>query len=116
LNSKILYPLLYTVAVLLFNIINWYGAKNTSTFMSTVKYAIMTLPIQLSAYILLVQGFNIAYREYHNFYTIIITSITISWFAKITTVYLFDQKLPTTGQLIALILLIVANFAEKIIK
>jgi len=116
LNSRILFPLLYAASVLLFNIINWYGAKHTSTLISTIKYALITLPIQLLAYILLVQGFNMAYREYHNFYTIIIVSITISWFMKIVTAYCFDQKLPTQGQLIALILLIIANFVEKVIK
>jgi len=115
-DSKILFPLLYAISVLFFNIINWYGAKNTSSLISTIKYAFLTLPIQLVAYVLLVQGFNIGYKIYENFYSIIIISVTISWIMKIITAYGFDKKIPTLGQIIALALLIIANFIQKIIK
>lgn len=114
--NKLLFPVLYTISVLLFNIINWYGAKNTSTLFTVCRYAIITLPIQLAAYILLVQGFNIGYRNYNNFYSIIVISVTISWIIKLITVYGFDRKLPTLGQVIALALLVVANFIQKVIK
>jgi len=109
-NNKLLFPILYAISVLLFNIINWYGAKNTITLTTTIKYAVVTLPIQLIAYVFLVQGFNIGYSNYKNFYDIIVISIAISWITKLITAYAFDHKIPTSGQMVALVLVIMANF------
>ena len=114
--NKILFPILYAISMILFNILNWYGAKNTATLEGTVKYAVITLPIQLLAYIFLVQGLNIGYREYKSLYSLIILTVTIGWATKIGTAYAFESKLPSLGQGIALVLLIVANVVEKVMS
>ncbi|RLF22285.1 MAG: hypothetical protein DRN15_09465 [Thermoprotei archaeon] len=114
--NKILFPVLYAISMILFNILNWYGAKNTVTLESTIKYAFITLPIQLLAYIFLVQGLNIGYREYKNLYSLIILTVTIGWATKIGTAYAFENKLPSLGQGIALALLIAANVVEKVMS
>ena len=114
--NKILFPVLYAISMILFNILNWYGAKNTATLESTIKYAVITLPIQLLAYIFLIQGLNIGYREYRNLYSLIVLTVTIGWFTKIGTAYAFDNRLPSLGQAIALVLLIAANVVEKVMS
>lgn len=117
-QAKVLLPLIYfACAIFIFEVLNWYGTKYIqATWVSIAKYALMTLSLQFIAYVSLVWGLNLSYKQLGDIWSLIITTTAIAWLIKITTAYAFFQKLPTIGKIVGLILLVIANVIDKFWK
>jgi len=111
-------PLVYfTLAILTFECINWYGTKHVQqTWLQIAKYAILTLPFQVIGYMLLIRGLGLGYRAFSDVWQLLITTTTITWLIKLVTAYGFFRKIPTLGNVVALCLLIIANIIQKVWK
>jgi len=117
-NLKQIIPLIYFgVAIFIFEMMNWYGTKYVQeSWIQIGKYALMTLPLQMIGYIFLVRGLNTGFKEFTDIWSFIVTTTTITWIIKMFTAYGFFRTLPKVGKIIALILLIIANFIDKLWK
>jgi len=117
-NLKTTLPLIYfAFAILIFEMMNWYGTKYVqATWAQIGKYALLTLPFQFIAYVSLVWGLNLGFKEFGDIWQFIFTTTTITWAIKLCTAYGFFRTVPAKGKIVGLVLLIIANFIGKLWK
>ena len=117
-EAKYIIPLIYFgIAIFIFEVMNWYGTKYVQdTWVQIGKYALYTLPFQMIGYICLVKGLNLGYATFQDIWNLIIITSTITWSIKLCTAYGFFHKLPTLGNGIALMLLVLSNVINKLVK
>jgi len=117
--NKLIIPLLYfSLAILIFEAMNWYGTKYvSSTWITIAKYAFYTLPLQFADYVFLVWGLKLGFAQVgSDVWNLIFITTLISFLIKLGTAYGFFQKIPSRGQIVALVLIGLANLVGKLWK
>ena len=93
-------------AMFLFNIMNQYSAKNIHGIFNALKYSIITLPLQVIAYLLLVIAFSKGFEYFESKYWVISLIVTFaSYTTNLIVAYLMFHQIPVKGQFVGFVLM-----------
>jgi len=101
-----------------FNILDYWQVYNIKPdLMSLVRYAVLSSPLQILAYIGLVLGITWTYRAVGGSIWVAVATVALaSAVSKILPIYLLSGKLPVKGEIATIILLILSVLIGAIWK
>jgi len=106
---------LLTVGLISFEIINLFGIKQTGTTHGLLRYTLLTGVFQIGAYFVFVYGLNRGYAAFsQDIWMLMIMQTALSYGVKIFVRSVMFQQAVSKGNLVGLLLTIVAAFIAKL--
>lgn len=105
-------------SIVMLNVLNYYPqAHNITSLRDIVSFATKTLPIQWLIFIVLLVGINLLFANSNSVWFVIVLMSLVGVIGKIVGGYVnFSEVEATKGELIAIVLIVVAAIVSKGVK